>query len=60
MIVLDDSLEQCLITSRGKTCKKNLETQSWAKTDQNQAQNKGVFLSFFQVWFISFPGNCVG
>ena len=53
-------MEQCLTTgtSGGKTCKK----KNWeSKVGPNGPKwgLKSSFLSFFQVWFISFPVNCI-
>ena len=38
-IVQDDSLEQCLTTSRGKTLQKNFVDLNLGQTGQNQVQN---------------------
>ena len=38
-IAYNDSLQQCMISSRGKTHEKNFGDQIWVKTGQNQAQN---------------------
>ena len=55
-IALDDSLEQCLTTSRGRTTKKILGP----KFGPNELKSgpKLGFLSFFQV-FYSFATNCI-
>ena len=37
--------------------KKIFRDQIWAKIGQNRSQK--CFLSFSQVWFISFPQNCM-
>ena len=50
-----DSLQQCKISSRGKTYEKIFWALIWAKTGQNQNQNCFFFLPFSQVWFVSFP-----
>ena len=49
-----DSLRQCLTSSKGKTHEKILGA-SWLKLG-----SKLGFFSFYQVWFISFPVNCIG
>ena len=55
-IAQDDSLEQCLNTSRDKT-RRNI----WGpKFGPNRPKSgpKLCFMLFSQVWFISFPENC--
>ena len=57
-IAYNDSLQQCLTTNRCKTCKKMF----WGpKFGPNRAKSgpKLGFLTYFQVWFISFPGNYI-
>ena len=51
-------MEQFLTTSRGKTCSKIFGANIVDETGQNWVQNL-FFLPFFQVWFISFPLNCI-
>ena len=46
-----DSLQQCLRSSRGKFMKKNRRFKFGSKLG---------FSSFSQVWFVCFPGNCIG
>ena len=53
-----DSLQQCMSSFSGKTRRKILGIQIWVK--QAKIGSKIRFLSFFQVWFISFSGNCTG
>ena len=48
----NDSLQQCLACSRSKIHEKKEK-----KCSPNLGQKLG-FLSFSQVWFISFPQNC--
>ena len=58
-IAYNDSLQQCLTSSRDKTYKKIF----WGPTmDQNGPKpgSKLVLLPFSQVWFISFPVYCIG
>ena len=50
-IAQDDSLEQFLTSSRGKTHKTNFVGPHLGQTDQKNTPPK-IFLSFFQVWFI--------
>ena len=50
----NDSLHQCLTSSRGKTKKK------WGPKFIQKSGPKLGFLSFSQVWFISFLLNCIG
>ena len=38
-IAYNDSLQQCIICSRGKTNEKNSGEQIWAKRGENEAQN---------------------
>ena len=58
-IAYNDSLQESITSSRGKTHEKNLGDQICAKTGQNQGPEL-AFLPFSEVWFISFPGNCIG
>ena len=53
------SLQQCLTSSRDKTLHKKFWGPFWTKNGQNQTQNQ-FFLPFCQVWFITFPLNCIG
>ena len=48
----------CLTTSRVKTHKKGFGTQILAKHNKLGPKFLGI-LSFSQVWFISFPLNCM-
>ena len=45
-IAYNDSLQQCIRSSRGETTKKIFDDQVWAKTGQNQAQNQFLFPIF--------------
>ena len=54
-IAYSDRLHQCLTSSRGKTHEKiNLWPKLWPKSGARLS-----FLSFSQVWFISFSLNCI-
>ena len=53
----NDSLQQYLTSSGGKYYKKKFGGPNLGQTGQNWAQ---TFLPFSQVWFISFPLNCIG
>ena len=53
----NDSFQQYLTSSRGKTHEKNFGAQIWAK--QTKLGPKLGFLPFSEVWFISFPLNCI-
>ena len=49
-IAYNDSLQQCVTSSRGKIHEKSFGDQIWAKIVP-----KLDFLPFSQLWFISFP-----
>ena len=53
----DDSLPQCLTSSREKSHEKNWDP-NLDQSGQNWSQNV-LFFSFSQVWFISFPLTCI-
>ena len=55
-IAYNDSLRQCLTSSRGKT--RVFGAQIWAKRAK-LGPKISFFLPFSQVWFISFPSNCI-
>ena len=57
-IACNDGLQQCLTPSRGKIHEKKFEIQIWAKRAKI-IHLKLLFLSFSQVWFISFPWNSI-
>ena len=50
----NDSLQQCLTSSRGKVQEKNFGHQIWAK-GTNSRPKTSFFLPFSQVCFISLP-----
>ena len=58
-ITYNDGLQKFLTSSRNKTFEKKFLRP---KLGQNEPKlgPKLVFLSFFQVWFITFSGNCIG
>ena len=58
-IAYKDSLQQCITSSRGKTHEKKFLGPNLGKNGPKSGP-KLVFLSFSQVWFISFPLNCTG
>ena len=58
-IACNDSLQQCITSSRGKPHKKVFGDQIWAEAGQNLAWNYYSFQPFSQVWFISFPWNYI-
>ena len=55
-ITYNDSLQQFLSSSRGKTDKKIWSPNFGPKS----GQKLGVFLLFTQAWFISYLLNCIG
>ena len=57
-IEYNDSLQQFITSSRGKTHEKKF----WGPNLGHNMPKSGpklVFLPFSQVWFISFPLNCI-
>ena len=58
VITYNDSLQQCLTSSRNKIHTQKNWTPNLGQSGQNRARNY-VFLSFFQVWLINFPWNCI-
>ena len=54
-----DVLQKCLTSNRGKTLKKNLARGRFGLNGPKSGPKLGL-LSFSQVWFISFSGNCIG
>ena len=56
-IAYNVSWQQCLISSRGKTHKKNLGPKFGP--NESKSVPKLGFSPFFQVWYISFPFNCI-
>ena len=57
-VAYNDSLQQCLTSSRGKIHEKNFWPKFLPKGPKSGS--KLGFLSFSQVWFLSFPLNCIG
>ena len=53
-IAYNDSLQECITSSRGKTHTKILGDKIWAKNRPKSGLELG-FLPFSQVWFVSFP-----
>ena len=57
-IVYSDNLRQCLTSSKGKTHEKKTELGPIGFGSKSDL--KIVFLSFSQVWFLSFLLYCIG
>ena len=58
-IAYNDSLQQCIRSSRGKTHEKGFGDHLWSKSGPKSCPKLG-FWSFPEVWFISFTLNCIG
>ena len=58
--VYDASLEQCLTTSRGTPPPPPKKRGPKFGPNGSKSDPKLGFLSLFQVWVISFPGDCLG
>ena len=56
-IVHEDSWPWYLVTDEARFKKKKLKSQMWVKW--TKIRPKFSFLLFSQVWFISFPWNCI-
>ena len=57
-IVHQDSWPWYLVTDKARFLKKKIWRSKLVSNVPKLDQRLG-FLSFFQVWFISFPGNCI-
>ena len=58
-IAYNDSLQQCITSSRDKSHGKNILGPNLGQNEPKSGPKLG-FLPFSQAWFISFPLNCIG